>query len=63
MTFFWYVCPKCKKTVSTPLDRAELWCIPCGRRMKVTDDPTPPPTPQMETPLFGNTLKGIKVRT
>jgi hypothetical protein len=21
MTFFWYSCPKCKKTVSTPLDR------------------------------------------
>ncbi len=53
MTFYWYRCPKCKKTVSTPLDRAELWCIPCGRRMKMTDDPTPTPTPQMETPLFG----------
>ncbi len=55
MTFYWYSCPRCKRTISTALDRAEIWCLPCGKMMhRPKDEPVSKErTPAIETPLFG----------
>jgi DNA-directed RNA polymerase subunit RPC12/RpoP len=57
MTFFWYSCPKCKRTISTALAHAELYCIPCGKVMQRPKDEASikKETPAIETPLFGRT--------
>jgi DNA-directed RNA polymerase subunit RPC12/RpoP len=52
MDFYWYRCPKCGTTVSTPLERAELWCIRCGKRMRQPKAPEQEVTPSVEAPLF-----------
>jgi DNA-directed RNA polymerase subunit RPC12/RpoP len=52
MNFYWYRCPKCAHTISTPSERLEVWCIQCGRRMTQPEQPQQE-TPTVDTPLFG----------